>query len=217
MLRLALHDAKALRPLNMDDLFERAQRDSGTTLSDKSMLARWRETATSRLLPLAETTASVEAVTHAGGSVTLYGREPSRLGTDGCDFRGAIPPQEELADVLREADILMLPVVDVHAMQWSLHALASGTAVFCRSSVTFHARCSEMLATPLASIHWFENAAELTSLLNDILLDRRAFRTACLCTAREVRKNHSLVSRLRHLHRHAVAAAQAIPAHALPT
>lgn len=211
LLRQAMDDAAARHPLDVDGLFERAQRNCGTTLDDSGLISRLRHSAATRILPTAETTTFVKTVASVDSQVSLYGQNLSALAAGRCHFCGAIPTFEKLTNVLHDADILMIPTPDVRAMSWSLHALAMEVAVLCRSSAIFHRECSDMIANPLASIHWFEKADEITTCLMGFISDGAASWTASRHASQNVGKNHNLESRLRYLHSQAVTTTQEAP------
>ena len=179
-----------------DQLLERAQTQSGTTLEDDDIGRQFALLLRTRIAPACLGRTAVEALISAGRNVSVCGSNwPPQLRTKDL-WSGPIPVGEALGGLLGAAEMIVLPALTVDALQIALDALAVGTPVVCRAAPESVGREHSGLQDVIPYLHFYQTRRELTDTVDRLLSDPPGLADRVRAGRKLVRAKHMMSQRV---------------------
>ncbi len=177
-------------------ILRKAEKRSGTALSDASLRETFEELIATVLRPAARARACVESLREAERRVTVFGSGWDRENLPESAIGGPIPDSADLCKIFQHAQTVVFPVASDTAIQSALDALATGAHVMIGASDEAISSAYPSLCDVFKFIATYDTTNELASLLPNADAPRQ------VDAASFVASKHSFSSRLRQVVSH---------------
>ena len=180
-----------------DELLDRAQKDSGTTLRDASIREQFADLLRTRIAPAHLGRHAAKALIADGYKISVWGENwPEPWKAEGV-WPGPIPNDEALNRLFNAVGLVILPGSSLADVQRALDALAAGARVVCRAPDEPFGRQHPGLASVAPYLHFFRASKELTDLVREMRSNADSAVEQVAAAQTIVRREHTVSTRLR--------------------
>ncbi len=179
-----------------DELLDRAQSDSGTTLRDAAIREQFAELLRTRIAPAHLGRHAAKALIADGYKISVWGANWPASWKREKLWPGPIPNDQSLNRLFDAAGVVVLPGSSLIDVQRALDALAAGACVICRAPDESFERQHPGLASLTPHLHFYRTSRGLSGAVRRLRSSDESTVDQVDAARTAVRREHTVSARL---------------------
>ena len=179
-----------------DELLDRAQKDSGTTLRDAALSDQFAELLRTRIAPAHLGRHAAETLIAEGYRLSVWGANWPASWQREKLWPGPIPNDQSLNRLFNTVGVVVLPGSSLIDVQRALDALAAGARVICRAPDEPFEQQHPALASLTPHLYFYRTSRELSETVGKLCASAMRAGTRSDAARRMILEGHTVAQRL---------------------